>query len=53
MTSYSISETLIPDLSVTKSTMFVLVISRNKSVEMAVKGIEMSSIYGKVFNKTI
>ena len=53
MTSYSISETLIPDLNVTKSTMFVPVISRNKSVEMGVKGIEMSSIYGKVFNKTI
>ena len=53
MTSYSISETLIPVLSLTKSTMFVPVISRSKSVEMGVKGIEMSSIYGKVYNKTI
>ena len=53
MTSYSISETLIPVLSLTKSTMFEPVISRSKSVEMGVKGIEMSSLHGKVFNKTI
>ena len=53
MTSYSISETLIPVLSLIKSTMFVPVISRSKSVEMGVKGIEMTSLYGKVFNETI
>ena len=40
-------------ISLTKSTMFVPVISRSKSVEMGVKDIEMSSLYGKVFNKTI
>ena len=32
---------------------WVPLISRSKSVEMGVKGIEMSSLYGKVFNKTI